>query len=80
MLNSTPHRRFHIPDKLAMLAALLLLVISIANFNSESEVYTSGADTSPAVKVESTDNDSINDATEHKRRGLNLGFLLFRRG
>ncbi len=79
MLNLTPHHRFHIPNGLAILAAVLLLVSSVGGFNSDSEVYSSSVDAKSSVKVESADNDSI-DAVEQKRRGLNLGFLLFRRG
>jgi len=43
MLNLTPHHRLHVPNGLAVLAAVLLLVISAANFNSSSETDPSGA-------------------------------------
>ncbi len=80
MLNLIPHHRLHVPNGLAMLAAILLLISSVASFNSSSEVHSSGVDAIPAIKAESPDSDGINDGVASKRRGLNLGFLLFRRG
>lgn len=79
MLNLTPHHRLHIPNALAAVAAVSLLITSVVGFNSESEIKANGMDASPSAKVENSDND-INDAVERRRRGLNLGFLLFRRG
>lgn len=76
----TPHHRIHIPNGLAMFAAVLLLVTSVVGFNSGSEVHSSGVDATPSVNAESTDNDGVNDAVERKRHALNLGMLLFRRG
>lgn len=80
MLKLTRHHRFHVPNRLAILAAVLLLVSSAGRFNSASEVHSTRLEASPSANIESTENDSINDAVEQKRRGLNLGFLLFRRG
>jgi hypothetical protein len=80
MLNLTPHNRFHVPNGLAMLAAVLLLVSSVVGFNSSSENSSSGADASHSVNGESVNSDDINDGVASKRRGLNLGSLLFRRG
>ena len=80
MLNLKPHHRLHVPNGLAMLAALLLLVSSVISFDASSEISSSGVDASHSVKTESIDNDDINDGVASKRRGLNLGSLLFRRG
>ena len=80
MLNLTPHRRLHVPNGLAALAAILLLVSSVASFNSSSKIISSGDEASPAVKVESSESEGVNDGVTSKRRNLNLGFLLFRRG
>jgi len=79
MLNLTPHHRLHIPNGLAVLAAVLLLVSSVASFNSSSDADPSDTKASHAVTVESSESESINDGVVSKRRGLNLGSLLFRR-
>ncbi len=80
MFNITTQNRFHIPNGLAVLAAVMLLISSVAGFNSDSDTRINGLDVHPAVEIKSTENDSINDSAEHKRRGINLGSLLFRRG
>jgi len=79
MLNLLPHHRIHVPNTLAMFAALLLLVSSVTGFESYQEGYSSGPETASSPKVEATDGDSIDEAVENKRRTLNLGLLLFRR-
>ena len=79
MLNLIPHHRLHVPNGLAVLAAVLLLAISVANFNSGSNTDPSGAKASHAATVESSESENINDGIVSKRRGLNLGSLLFRR-
>jgi len=80
MLNLTPHHRLHVPNGLAILAAVLLLVSSFVGNNTNQEAYSSGADSTAAMKMENTDGNRVNDSAEHKSRGLNLGSLLFRRG
>lgn len=79
MLNLTPHHRFHVPNGLAMLAAVMLLVSSVVGFETGPDMASSGLDSTPSVKAESTDTTELSDSVS-KRRGLNLGFLLFRRG
>ncbi len=76
MLNLMPHNKFHIPNRLAIFAALLLLIISIAGFETSQGQNSTGAKANPSVQVKNSDSDT----TEHKRRGLKLGLLLFRRG
>ena len=80
MTNLLPHHRFHIPNSLAIFAAVLLLVTSVVGFETKLEESTSSQEATPSVNVSADTNDSINDSAEHKRRGLNLGLLLFRRG
>ena len=76
MLNLMPHNRIHIPNRLAIFAAVLLLISSFAGFDNDRSVHSVDAEATPSVKVDN----SGSDTTEHKRRGLNLGLLLFRRG
>ena len=76
MMNLLPHHRFQIPNGLAMFAALLLLISSVASFETSQEGYSSGQETTTTIKADS----DINDSAEHKSRGLKLGLLLFRRG
>jgi len=76
MINLTPNHRLHIPNGLAVFAALLLLVSSVVGFESNQDVYSSGQSAAPSSKVESADNDRVNDAAQHTRRGLKLGLLL----
>ena len=79
MLNLLPHHRLHIPNTLAMFAALLLLVSSVVGYESAQESHSSDQGITSSTKVEVTDGDSIDHVVENKRRGLNLGLLLFRR-
>ena len=79
MMNLLPHHRFHIPNTLAIFAALLLLVTSVVGFESNQEKYSSSEAVTTSIKADTNDS-RINDATENKRRGLKLSLLLFRRG
>lgn len=80
MLHLTPHHRLHIPNGLAVLAAILLLISSFAGHQTEQEADTAGMNSTPSATVNSDGNDKVNDTVTNKRRGLNLGLLLFRRG
>jgi len=80
MMNLLPHQRLQIPNGLAIFAAVLLLVTSVVGFETKQEIHSSGQETATSIKVNTDTNDSISDSAEHKRRGLNLGLLLFRRG
>ncbi len=79
MINLIPNHRLHIPNGLAVFAAILLLVSSVVGYESNQDVYPSGQGVAPSTKVESADNDVINDAAQHTRRGLKLGLLLLGR-
>ena len=80
MINLLPHHRIHIPNGLAIFAALLLLVSSVMSFEAKQEIFSSIQEVTSPVKVDAADNDSINVSVERKHRGLNLGLLLFRCG
>lgn len=79
MMNLLQHHRFHIPNGLAIFAALLLLVTSVIGFENGQEGYSSNQATISPVDLECADTDYANEAMENKPRGLNLGLLLFRR-
>ena len=79
MLNLRPHRRLHIPNGLAIFAALLLIGSSIVGYETTQGVYSSSQETRTSAKAENAETDRINDAVERKSRGLKLGLLLFRR-
>jgi len=72
--------RFHLPNGLAIFAAVLLLVSSVVGFDNDQAAYSSGREATPSTKMESTESGGINDAATQKTRGLKLGLLLFRRG
>ena len=80
MMKLPLHRRLRIPNSLAMFAALLLLITSVTGFESNREVNPSAQETVNSAKTEDTGKHNVNDGVATKRRGLNLGFLLFRRG
>jgi len=80
MMNLHPHNRFHISNGLAIFAALLLLISSVVGYEASQEVSSSSQEIISSVTTDSTENNSINDTAEHKRHGLKLGLLLFRRG
>ncbi len=75
-----PHK-FRIPDGLAILAAFLLLLSSTTGNNTSQAVYSATEGDTPVTTTDASSNqENIDAATVSKRRGLNLGFLLFRRG
>lgn len=80
MTHLTPNHRIRIPNGLAIFAALLLLASSVVGYEASQDINSSGKNMMPSSNVESVEKDGFNDTTEHKRRGLKLGLLLFRRG
>ena len=80
MMNLLPHHRLHIPNSLAVFAAVLLMVTSVVGFEVNQEVNSSNRESIISVKAESTEKSRISDSVKQKRRGLNLGLPLFRRG
>ena len=79
MTHLTPNHRTRIPNALAILAALLLLTSSVVGYEHSLDVDSAGANIAPSSKVESADKGKVTDTVQQKRRGLNLGLLLFRR-
>lgn len=80
MMKLLPLQRLRIPNSLAIFAAMLLLVSSVVGFDANQEAQSSGQENITAVKSGRANTNQVNDTSGHKRRGLNLGFLLFRRG
>lgn len=79
MTNLVSNHRIRIPNKLAIFAALLLLVSSVVGYETTRDINSSAHSVMPSSQVDSADNGDINDTGEHKGHGLNLGLLLFRR-
>lgn len=79
MLNLRPHHRIQIPDILAVIAVLLLLVSSAASINTDQNTLAAGQEATISVNAEAAANDGADSVTMKKPRGLNLGLLLFRR-
>ena len=80
MLNLLKHHRIHVPNGLAMFAAILLLASSAIGYNATQELQTSDQQNVTTVKVETGESDmGGGEVTKPKRRSLNLGLLLFRR-
>ena len=80
MMNLRPHHRIQIPNTLAIVAVVLLLITSTTGFGINQEASTSGQQITNSVKADSTGNENINTSASKKSRGLSLGLLLFRRG
>jgi hypothetical protein len=80
MMKLLPHHRIHIPNSLAIFAALLLIASSVIGYETSQEAYSSGQEITPSANVKNADSKHVSDGIEKKTRGLNLGLLLFRRG
>jgi hypothetical protein len=78
MMNLIRHHRIHIPNNLAIIAVLLLLVSTAARFETTQNEVSSGQENSISVKAD--DSIGASNAVTKKSRGLKLGLLLFRRG
>jgi len=80
MLNLRPHHRIHIPNSLAVVAVVLLLIVSAANFVSVNDGVSPGQESGISASAEGAPGDNGIDTSVKKSRGLNLGLMLFRRG
>ena len=76
MMNLRKHHRIQIPNSLAMFAALLLIISTVAGVENNKEAVTSGQESRVSVKTD----DTIKNVVKSKSSGLKLGLLLFRRG
>jgi hypothetical protein len=79
MLNLLKHHRIHVPNGLAMFAAILLLASSAIGYNATQDSQTPDRQIVTSAEVETSQSDMGGDAVQQKRRSLNLGLLLFRR-
>ena len=79
MQNLLPHRRLHVPHGFAIFAAVLLIGSGIVGYEINKDAYSSNQETAISTNAGNAENAQINDAVEHKSRGLKLGLLLFRR-
>jgi hypothetical protein len=79
MLNLLHHHRVHIPNGLAMFAAIVLLASSAIGYNATQDLQTPDQQIATTAKMETSESDMGGDVVEPKRRSLNLGLLLFRR-
>jgi hypothetical protein len=79
MLNLLKHHRIHVPNGLAIFAALLLLVSTTIGYKADQDLQASDQQTVTSANVETSDSDMTADVAQPKRRSLNLGLLLFRR-
>lgn len=80
MMNRRPQYRVHIPNSLAIFAAVLLIISAVAGLETHQDANFSAEKTAISAKAGNAGDDSVNKATKIKSRGLNLGLLLFRRG
>lgn len=79
MLNLLKHHRIHVPNGLAIFAAILLLVSTTVGYQANQDLQTPDQQTITSVNIDTSDSDVAADVAQKKRRGLNLGLLLFRR-
>ena len=79
MMNLLHRHRAHIPNGFAILAALMLLVSSVYGINSTQATESTAQQTVAANTTDAGAGTAGEDLGEKKRRGLNLGLLLFRR-
>lgn len=79
-MNLRPHRRLQVPNSLAVLAVLLLLISTAANLESGLEASSSGQETIMSADADNSAGDRVHTASKNKSRGLNFGLLFFRRG
>ena len=79
MMNLIHHHRLHVPNTLAVFAAVLLLISVVVGYDNTLDGYSSSQETTSSTSIEVTGDENTSDAIENKRRGLKLGLLLFRR-
>lgn len=79
MMNLIHHHRLHVPNTLAVFAAVLLLISVAVGYDNTRDGYSSSQETTSSTKIEVSGDENISDAIENKGRGLKLGLLLFRR-
>jgi len=78
MITLTPHRRIHVPNKAALLAALLLVAASW--FAMPGDAANGSEHGRQDVVSIAKGNDSAPDATSKRTRKLSISLLLFGNG
>ncbi len=79
MLNLLKHHRIHVPNGLAIFAAILLLASTAIGYNAKQDMHTPDQQIVTTAQAETSESDMGGDVVQPKRRSLNLGLLLFRR-
>jgi len=79
MLNLLHHHRVHIPNGLAIFAAILLLASTAIGYRASPSAYITDQETVTTAKIEASESDMGGEVTQKKHRSLNLGLLFFRR-
>jgi hypothetical protein len=77
MIRLTPQHRFHVSNRAAMLAALLLVITSFASFSSGSSHDQKYVENAQAASTQTSE--KVANQTSNKRK-LNLSLLLIGRG
>jgi hypothetical protein len=79
MLNLLKHHRIHVPNGLAVLAAVLLLASSTIGYKANQDLQAPDQPTVTTAKVNTSEGELSGAVAQKKSRSLNLGLLLFRR-
>lgn len=83
MLRITRHRQFRVSNRLAAMAALLLIVTAAAGlsnpFGDPNDATQTMADTSRGTQTEETTAQRVNATAGHRKR-FKVNLYLFRRG
>jgi len=81
MLNLTPHRRLHIPNHMAVIAAVLLIGCTFAGFDSPATEMVAISEVEVESVAQKIDDDiaSIGESVKTKSHVLKLGLQLFQR-
>jgi hypothetical protein len=79
MMKLVPHHRRHISNRLAMVAAVLLLISTATGYDTTAELPSNAANATPSEKVDVDLSEDTNQTANQERRGLNLSLVLFRR-
>lgn len=77
MLRLIPQRKYHVSNRTALLATLILVIASYINFNQVDALEPGVSD--QAMLASSTPDTQVADNTANKRK-LSVSLLLFGRG
>ena len=77
MIRLTPQRRFHVSNRAAIFAALVLFLTFFTSIKGEQDNGQQFVESTPLQVTQQADNTASNTTSKHK---LNFGLLLFGRG